>query len=170
MKWIAAAMILFGTLGMAAMHALCVKQDLAFLTELRDALELMEGEIRYGKRSLPECFYVAGKGRNTKLGQAFLEIGKRTGSSEREQLGVVMEEVLAPVFEGHLSGEEALWFYEFAPSGGYLEEEMQRRSLERIRLRMEEILRKRKEESRGKCRVAWSLGLSGGLFLILFLW
>lgn len=170
MKWIAAAMILFGTLGMAALYNLGIKQDQAFLTELRDAMELMEGEIRYGKRSLPECFLMAGEGRNTKLGQAFSEIGKRTGSGERERLGAVMKEVLTPIFESHLSGEEALCFYDLASPGGFLEEEMQRRSLERIRLRMEEILNKRKEESRGKCRVAWSLGLSGGLFLILFLW
>ena len=72
-----------------------------------------------------------------------------------------LQEILPPM-------EERL-FYEFAAQRGLRREEMQVRALEHSRKRLLEITEECKAGRREKCKVAWSLGAMGGLFLVVLL-
>lgn len=155
---------------MALRYVLQLKRGLWMAEELRDCLEVMEGEVRYGKATLPECFLKVSKQRASEIGGIFGKIGEKALSERGESLrdGLIRE--LSPCLETILSSQELLDVLDFVSPLGFAEEEMQRRLLEKGRRRMEEVVSSKREELREKCRVAWGLGLTGGLFVILFLW
>lgn len=163
-------MVFFGCALMALRYVSDLRREVRVLEQLRDILELIEGEIQYGKVSLPECFLAAGAQCGTKLGRIFEDLGKQTAHNSRENLREAMERALEGEIRDVLPAEEYRRFFEFAAPMGYADEEMQRKALERSREKLEALLKRRQEEVRGRCRVAWSLGMTGGIFVILFLW
>lgn len=163
-------MIVFGCLGLAVRYVWNAKREIRILEELRDILELMEGEIRYGLMPLPECFLKVGESRRSDLGKCFTEIGRRALTSSREDIRSLMEDELRTVLKNVLRRENYLSLFDFLSPAGFAEDELQRRALERSRNRIETLLKERAEDVKGRCRVAWSLGITGGVFVTLFLW
>ena len=162
--------MLFGSLGMAMRYVLGLQKEIQTLEELCGILELIEGEIQYGKASLPECFLKVGARRRTRLGSIFEKLGQNTITSSEIPLREAMEAELREELGDFLTREEYCIFFDFASPGGFAGDELQRKVLERSRHRMEELLEQRRKEFQGKRKVAISMGLTGGLFLILFLW
>ena len=138
--------------------------------ELRDVLELIEGEIQYGRGSLPECFIKAGAQKQSKIGKLIEETGRRVLLTPNLSLREVLEEKTRGELCQFLPPEIVSMFFELIAPDGYRDERMQRRALERSRYRLEGLIKNRSEQLRGECRVANWLGIMGGLFLILFLW
>ena len=155
---------------MGARHVLWRRRELAVTEEIRDVLELIEGEIQYGRGSLPECFVRAGTQRQTQIGKLFEETGRKALSSPGMTLFDLMEETLGGELGRFLPASEYHAFLGFAAPEGYQDERMQRRALEQSRHRVEALAEKRKERLLGECRVASCLGILGGLFVILLLW
>lgn len=170
MRLFGAIFVVLGSIGLALCYSNGRRKEILTLEELRDILEWIEGEIRYGRTSLPECFLQVGAQRPTALGKAFQEAGWRQLQTPRENMRDLMEDGLKQELSQVLTTVEYQRLFEFISPDGYRDEGMQRRALERSRNGMEELLKLRKEEYRGKCRVAWSLGAMGGLFIILLLW
>lgn len=137
---------------------------------MRDVLELIEGEIQYGRGSLPECFVRAGMQRQTQMGKLIEETGRKALASPEAALLDLMEETLGDELGRFLPATEYHAFLGFAAPEGYQDERMQRRALEQSRHRVEALVEKRKERLVGECRVASCLGIMGGLFVILLLW
>ncbi len=163
-------MVLLGSLGLAVSYVLTLREEWRAVRELRDILELISGEIRYGRTSLPECFLQVGMQRPTVLGKSFEELGRRALERPQDSLRELLEDGLQEKLRKVLPLEEYHAFFEFAAPKGYQDEQMQRRALDRSQARIEELLEIRGEQLRGKSRVACCLGIMGGLFLILFLW
>ena len=86
--------------------------------------------------------------------------------SLREALEAELQEEIEPL----LSLEDYRTLFDFVTPGGFAGDEMQRRALERSRHRVDEVLEQRRKEYQGKRKVAVSMGLMGGLCIILFLW
>lgn len=170
MRWIGCGMILAGSLGMALRYVLQLKRELFLVMELRDCLEMIESEIRYGKASLPECFLKVGKQKTSEIGVIFEGVGEKALTERGESLRDGMVRGLSPMLEPILPLQDLSCVLDFVSPQGFADEEMQRRALEKGRRRMEEVVSSKREELREKCRVAWGLGLTGGLFVILFLW
>lgn len=169
MKWIGCFMVFLGSLGLSALYVLEYQREMELLCELRDLLELMEGEIRYGRASLPECFLRAGRQRPTRMGQAFQRVGERALLNVHEDLKMALEAELWPGLKEFFSVKELSGYFDFLSPDGYAEEEMQRRALEKARRRIEARSEQKRGDMRGKCRVAWCLGITGGVFTILLL-
>ena len=155
---------------MALRYALGLRREIQTLEELCGILELIEEEIQYGRATLPECFLKVGVQRPTRLGRIFGKLGQNTIYASNSSLREAMEAQLQEELGSFLSKEDYCIFYDFVSPGGFAGDEMQRKALERSRRRMEELLERRKKEYQGKRKVAISMGLTGGLFLILFLW
>ena len=170
MRLLGGCIVLMGSLGLAMNYILTLREEWRSARELRDILELISEEIRYGRMSLPECFVQVGMQRRTTLGRCFGELGRKALDRPQESLRELLEEDLREHLRQVLPPEEYHAFFEFAAPEGYQDEQMQRRALNRSRARMEELLEIRGEQLRGKSRVACCLGITGGVFLILFLW
>ncbi len=158
-----------GCLGYAMQYLEERKRHIGRLKEWQLLLEDLEGEIRYGKYSLPECFLHVGERLNTPLGACFQKAGMRMHLEPHKQLRVLLEDVLKkelmPLYEEEYSGE----LLAFLAEDGFHDEQMQRRALMRCREHVGELLEERKEVYRKKSRVAFSLGAAVGCFIILLL-
>ena len=163
-------MILLGSMGLAACYCLEQRSRIRIKGELRELLELMEGEVRYVRRTLPECLIRAGAQRGTELGRCFEDIGRRALSAPQEPLRDLLKEGLEDKLGTVLSPEEFQTLLELSAPEGYQEDEMQQKALQRCRHRIEKGLAENEAQLRERMRVACCLGFMGGVFVILLLW
>ena len=170
MRLLGSGLILIGSFGMAARYALRLRWEMETLEELSTILERIESEIRYDRASLPECFWKIGAQRRTRLGRSFEKLGKDAIHASEGSLREALEAELREEIEPLLSLEDYRTLFDFVTPGGFAGDEMQRRALERSRHRVDEVLEQRRKEYQGKRKVAVSMGLMGGLCIILFLW
>lgn len=169
MKWLGILMVLGGCLGFTILSLEEMKRHMERLEEWRTALEWMEGEIRYGKISFPECFIRIGGRMQTPLGDCFERAGRRMRLEPQKNIRDLLEEELRqglrPAYQEETSGE----LLSFLAPDGFWDEQMQRKALERIRESVEELLREKKGEYGGKRKVGISVGIAVGSMIILFL-
>ena len=170
MNLIGGCMILLGSMGLAVSYCLEERGRIRTSRELRELLELMEGEIRYGRRTLPECLVRAGAQKGTELGRCFEDIGRRALCAPQESLSELLKEGLEGKLGTVLPSEELRVLWELSAPEGYQEEEMQQKALQRSRHLIEAGLAENEARLRERTRVACCLGLMGGLFVILLLW
>lgn len=137
---------------------------------LSELLELLESGIRYGRETLPECCERAADRAPAKIGQAFQRVSARMQENAGEGFPKVFTEELMSALEGlPLKEEDRQEFLRFAGSGSYADGQMQLRVLEQSR---EQLVKRREtleRESGDRCRMAVSLGVMSGLFLLLVL-
>ena len=168
-RLLGALCVLGGCLGYALQYLEERKRHIGRLKEWQLLLEYLEGEIRFGKCSLPECFLHVGERLHTPLGCSFQNVGMTIHLEPDKNLRGLLEEALKkelkPLYQEEASGE----LLAFLPPDGFFDEQMQCRALMRCRERVEELLEEQKEAYRKKCRVAVSLGAAVGCFIILLL-
>lgn len=137
---------------------------------LSELLELLGSGIRYGRETLPECCGRAADRAPEEIGQAFQRVSDRMRENAGEGFREVFSEELTSALESlPLKEEDRQEFLRFAGSGSYADGQMQLRVLEQSR---EQLVRRKEtleQESADRCRMAVSLGVMSGLFLLLVL-
>ena len=101
------------------------------LRSLKNILELLAGEVRYGRAPLPECCAHIAKHLTEPYRGAFLEIGRKmeenTGISFGNAFRSEMGDILAQL---PLKDEDRENFLQFASQTGFADGQMQQRIIE----------------------------------------
>ncbi len=170
MRVLGCCMIFGGCLGLGIWYRCQLNGRIRTLRVLRNILELLAGEVRYGRATLPECCGHIARYQSPPFDNAFLEIGHRMeentgipfGEAFRQEMEGVLKEL--PLKEGDRED-----FLKFTLQTGFADSQMQLRTLEQG----VELLSARQscleKENAEKCRMAVGLGAMGGLLLILVL-
>lgn len=140
------------------------------IRELMEFLRLLEGEIRYGGASLPECFrHIAGK-----LRQPYGSFLQQAAGHMEEYTGDTLGEILARHMDKELSGtalspSDRESFLRFADGLGYLDAKMQLAAIAFYREQLERDHAAALELCRSQSKLYRFLGVMGGLFLVILL-
>ncbi len=163
-------MIMGGSLGLGLWYREQFLGRLRALYRLRDILEALISEIRFGKATLPECCLHVGKKQPEPYRSAFLEIYARmslnTGAAFEKVFGECMAEALGslPVTE-----EDKTSFLAYLCREGAGDGALQLCNLEQGRGQLERTLSGLEGERAQKCRMSLGLGALGGLLLLIVL-
>ncbi len=168
-----ALVVLAAALGLGLCLASRWRQRLCLLQGLRRLVYFLKGEITYSRAPLPEALKLAGARSGGVFGELFLKaagrIARQEGESFKELWEEQVEELEARRGELALTGEDFQSLKELGSHLGYLDLEMQERTiglyLEQLDLTISDL----QERGRDMCRLYTSLGLMGGLFLVILL-
>lgn len=170
LKLLGGCMIVGGCFGLGMWYRAQFKGRLKAVRLLRRILELLSGEVRYGRATLPECCGHVAKYLEPPMGEAFLEIeremGENTGLSFGEIFRGRTEEALRTF---SLKGEDREIFFRFAEQTGFADGQMQLKTLEESIELLRAAEGNLENENAGKCRMAVGLGAMSGILLILIL-
>ena len=169
MKCLGAIMILAGCLGLGYRYTCRLSQRIRLLEEMLRILELVEGEVAYGRATLPECMLFAGQQTGGEISNALVRVGERSLQHPGESFGKLLRLELDRVLMGNLDKGEQEAFYRLVTPLGYEEDAMLTRALKRSIRELDEAVEQLKQRRQEKCRVALSLGGLGGILLVILL-
>lgn len=171
MRILGGCMIFSGCLGLGIWYRLQMEGRVRTIRSLIHILELLIGEVRYGRATLPECCSRMARYLEEPFRQAFVRIGgimeENTGASFGNVFRQEMEGTLRSL---PLKEEDREDFFRFTTQTGFMDGQMQLRAIEQSAERLQSTQEKLERENAEKCRMAVGLGAMGGLLLILVLW
>lgn len=171
MRILGGCMIFSGCLGLGIWYRLQMEGRVRTIRSLIHILELLIGEVRYGRATLPECCSRMARYLEEPFRQAFVRIGgimeENTGASFGNVFRQEMEGTLRSL---PLKEEDREDFFRFTTQTGFMDGQMQLRAIEQGAERLQSTQEKLERENAEKCRMAVGLGAMGGLLLILVLW
>lgn len=171
MKLLGAGMILSGCLGLGLWYKGQFAGRIKALHCLGNMLELLAGEVRYGRCTLPECCIHVSQYLEEPFANAFCRIGERMAENTGNSFGEVFREETGAGLEAlPLKEQDREVFLYFAHQTGFSDGQMQLRTLEQCRDRLRQTEEKLEKENAEKSRMAVGLGALSGLLLLLILW
>lgn len=163
-------MIFSGCLGLGLWYRALFRGRIRTLRGLKDILELLAGEVRYGRATLPECCGRVARYLSCPFDRAFREVWRRMEENRGVSFGEVFREEMGAAFEGlPLQAEDKENFLHFTSQTGFADGQMQLRAIEQSLERLCAIQEGLERESVGKSRMAVGLGAMGGLLILLVL-
>jgi len=170
-KLLGAGMVLSGCFGLGMWYRSQFFGRIKALNKLAEILELLAGEVRYGRSTLPECcLHIAGY-LDTSFSEAFGRIGHRMAENTGLSFGEIFTEEINFLLEDQpIKSEEKEIFLRFAVQTGFVDGQMQLRTLEQSGDCLRQTVARLEKENAEKCRMAVGLGTMSGLLLLLILW
>lgn len=166
-----ACMILGGSFGLGLWYRRQFTGRVRALRELCAALGLFGSEIRYGRRTLPECCGHVADRVSGPLGGAFRQVAERMGENTGMSFARVFRECMEePLREMPLKEEDREEYLRFVSAGTFGDGQMQLELIGQSREQMESRAAALEQENAEKCRMAVGLGAMGGLLIILVLY
>lgn len=167
-KVIGAILVTVGCSGLGIWMAGQWKLRLKVMENLRKMIFLLKGEIVYANSPLTEAFERTGKKSDTYLGELFLRVAERMERQQGEPFYEMWKEEIDGLSKGFpLTKEDRQDLKGMGEHLGYLDREMQERTLllylEQLDLTIEYL----REHQRERSRLYTSLGIMGGLFLTI---
>ena len=145
-----------------------MKEQEKWLKDIKTTLFLLMGELEYRQIPLPEAFDIIGTRHGGRLAAFFQvaaeELKKKEGGSLKE---IWQQLAVAALKDSPLSKEQK---EEFAELGLYFMEsdkETRRNSMEFYLNRLEEDIMKLREKGADKAYLCRTLGMLGGIFLLI---
>ncbi len=170
LKLTGSAMILCGASGCGLWMSGRYRERLKLLEQLRQMVFLLKGQILYANATLAEAFEAVGRRTEGCMSELFGQAAERIRARPEESFAQLWAGIVADI-----GGEEPLTKADrqsLAAMGehlGFLDREMQERNLllylEQLDLTIGELREHRQE----RCRLYSSLGVMGGLFLVILL-
>lgn len=155
-------------LGMEA--ALRFKRRLRLLEKLKLMITHLKGEILYANVPLAEAFERTGARNPGRAGTLFQAVAARLSEETGERFALIWKEQAGTfVKDSELSHREREQLLSFGEHLGYLDREMQEKTLLLYLEDLEYSVRVIRKEEPEKCRLYMSLGLMSGLFLAVVL-
>lgn len=170
-KIVGLLLMLSGCMGLGLWYSMQYKQQLENLQKMCRILELMCGEIRYGRSTLPECCRQLTKRVEAPYQNCFQQIYEACMENEGESFARLSKEYLEQELKDLVvdKADKDRFIACFSESG-FAEGLMQLHTIEQTRKELEDKLLQLRKESASKCKLALSLGtMSGLLLVILFL-
>ncbi len=164
-------MIFAGCSGLGAWYSLQFRKQLTNLQDMCRILELLLGQIRFGRCTLPECCLQLTERVGEPYRSSFLAIYEAACLNRGESFGQLCETQLRQDLQKLVvDKEDRELFMSCFSKCGFEEDRMQLRIIEQTKEELEERLHRLSQENTSKCRLALSLGtMSGLLLIILFL-
>ena len=153
--------------GMGLLESLRLKKRIDQLKLLIRIASFLEGEISFAKTTLPEALRSVGG----RLASPFSEFLRDLASRLETCPGKSFGELLRQSAAAHLEGTELCRedFYGAAADLGYLDGKMQVHILETYRMEQERKVLRLTGELPAKQKLFQSLGILGGIFLVILL-
>ena len=163
-------MIVAGCFGLGMWYRSQFILQLQTLRELLRILEMLMGEIRFGKSTLPECCKRVGERQREPYRSTLLQIYRKMNENTGEGFQTIFfENMEACLQKVPISKEDRKHFLSFAVGDGFEDGCMQLRAVERSREMLLLSAEKMERENTEKCRMALGLGAMSGLLLIVIL-
>ncbi len=131
LKLLGCGMILCGCVGLGLWYRDQMDGRIKALRSLKNILELLSSEVRYGRAALPECCTHAARYLSTPFDGAFVKIGRRMEENTGAAFGEVFREEMAEGLASlPLKEKDREDFLQFTNRTGYMDSQMQLRALE----------------------------------------
>ncbi len=170
-KWTGGLLILFAGSGMGVWLAWGYKKRLQTLETLRRMVYCLKGEIVYSHAPLGEAFERIGKREKSVLGELFMQAAERISSRSGETFAKIWEQTIEKMEENgkdfFLEKEDKDKLVSLGGQLGYLDAQMQERTLLLYLEQLEYSISGLRSEIREKCRMSTALGVMGSLFLVI---
>ena len=173
LKLAGALLILISAAGLGFRMAARWRQRVRELEQLRQMVYFLKGEIVYSRAPLAEALEQAGKRSGGELGRFFEKaaegIRQNAGESLYEIWSGAMEALENGKRETALSAEDLVQLKGLGRNLGYLDVDMQERLLLLYLEQLDLTIAGLREQQREKCRLYASMGVMGGIFLVIVL-
>lgn len=167
-KMLGAVLVLVSAYAIGSLLALRVKEQEKWLKDIKTALFLLQGELEYRQMPLPEALAVIGARHGGRLAAFFQVLAEELSKKEGFSLQEVWKQLAASALkDSPLSGEQK---EEFGELGLYFMEsdrETRRTSIEFYLNRLEEDIVSLREHGADKAYLCRTLGMLGGIFLLI---
>lgn len=167
-KLLGLGMILIGCSGLGFWYSSQFQKQLKNLQEMCCILELLLGEIRFGRSTLPECCFHLAERVEEPYQSCFRGIYEASCSNQGESFGEICQSywergLLSMV----VAQEDKTRFLACFQQSGFAEGRMQLRVLEQTKEELEGRLEVLSKEKESRCKLALSLGTMSGLLLVI---
>lgn len=167
-KIIGAVLVLVSAYAIGSLLALRVKEQEKWLRDIKTALFLLQGELEYRQIPLPEALELIGRRHCGRLAAFFRVLAEELKKKDGIHLKELWRQVAEPALRDcPLSKEQK---EEFAELGLYFVEadkETRKNSLDFYLNRLEEDIVKLRETGSDKAYLCRTLGMLGGIFLLI---
>lgn len=159
-----------GAAGLGAAMGRQWRDHRKLLEDLRKMILLLRGEILYQGAPLEEAFEKAGEKTECCLGNLFRKTAERLAERNGETFyNIWKAEVDSLERKIPLSASDRQQLKEFGEHLGYLDRDMQEKTIHLYIQQLDGEISYLKEHQRERSRLCMSLGMAGGFFLIIVL-
>lgn len=164
-------LIMAGCTGLGMWYSVQFRLHIRNLKQMCHILMLMEGQVRFGRSTLPECcMQIAQRVEEpfkSSLEEIYENVNKNNGSSFGQVSRDCYERKLKKLV---VSEKEKEGFIACFANAGFEEDDMQIQNIAQERQELETDLEELNKSLASRCKLAMSLGtMSGVLLMILFL-
>lgn len=169
-KGIGFLMIFLGCTGLGVWYQHRYLEQVRILRQFCYILEMLEGEIRYGRYVLSECCLKLAERVGEPFKESFRQIYERMLQNTGESFGEICESCLpAKMKDVVAKPEDKEVFIQCFSRTGFQEDILQLRIIEQGKEQLTSRLREVEKESIPKCKLALGMGVMSGLLLIILL-
>ena len=170
MKILGSALVTVSCSGLGMWKAEQWKEHRKMLEQIRKMILLLKGEILYAHAPLGEALEHVGRKSEGAPAKLFCQVADRIGQQDGELFYDLWKEAVNSSREELLMTEkECQEFQAFGEHLGYLDLGMQERTIELYLEQLEGDIQRAEEEIQSKQRLYRSLGVAGGIFLVILL-
>lgn len=170
-KWIGAVLVMFSAGGFGVWSAMQWKGRLRTLEKLRQMIYFLKGEITYSRAPLAEALERVGKREPGPLGGLFTSAAHGICMQEGESLQEIWHREVDALRKAPerlpLEPEDLEHLGHLGEHLGYLDVDMQERTLKLYLEQLDLTIDYLRQNQREKCRLYTSLGIMGGMFLVI---
>lgn len=175
MRWLGAGLVLFSCTSLGVQTAWQWKLRLRWLEQLRQMIYFLKGEILYGHTALNEalsrvgerCIQAEGDRGLKHLPLFFLSVAERIDRQEGEAFCRIWREEMEKLRASPLQEEDRKALQNLGDHLGYLDLNMQERNLLLYLEQLDEQIAYLRLHVKERTKLYTSLGITGGLFLMI---
>ena len=170
LRLIGTVCILGGTLGLGIAWQRQYVSRIDSLKGLVLMLQCFQGEIQYGRATLPECCLSVAERVPVYLRQTLLEVADRVSQEGGEQLDTIFEEKMEKLLpQLPVTREDLEEAFLFATGKSFAGRDQQVAMLYRARQGLQEKIHVLEREREKRCNLSVALGTLGGMLLLVVL-
>ena len=170
MKLLGAVFVIVGCSGLGAESAKRLKDRRRLLETMKRMMSQLKGEILYSNLTLPAAFFRTGQKGEGAAGKLFTSVAKRMEEKTGESFEEVWKAETEQFFQTcSLEKNEQDQLRAFGSCLGYLDRDMQERTMEFYMEELEQEIEVLKKAEPEKCRMFLGIGILAGLFLTVVL-
>lgn len=166
-RWMGIGFMAAAVLALGFWYSLNIRRRIKNLHLMQTVLHMLKGEIGFTGRILEEAFADISK----RVPEPYHSFFEQVSSRLQEQLGTGLMEIWKEnekVFAGSGLGEEDLeLFRKLGNELGFLDIEMQLRTLELLELQVKSTVERLEKNCEASCKMYQSLGILGALTVIV---
>lgn len=170
LKLTGACLILCSAAGIGASFGRDLRLRLRELRILKRLIYMLQGEIRYARLPLPEAFSHVSVRLPEPFGLFLAETADELRKADGRSLGEIWrDEVERRLKSAHLTRNDREQLMTLGEVLGYLDTEMQLSAIGLYQEQLEQGITEAQEQMEGRQKLYQSLGIAGGVFLVILL-